>query len=78
MGETQMKTTMTPAEIIQARRTLMLDQVTLAKAIGVSRPAVLLWESGKRQMPPPAVLLLRFYVKYPGLLQERLRDVANG
>lgn len=63
---------MNPEEIKQARLKLMMNQADLGAALGVSRPAVILWEQGKREMPGPAAKLLKLYVKYPGLLAEAL------
>ncbi len=63
---------MNPEEIVRLRTQLMLGQADLATALGVTRPCVLLWESGQRKIPRPAQILLKLYVKYPGLLQEKM------
>ena len=50
---------MTPSELRQRRRALGLRQVDLARALGVSKQAIWLWEAGRRGLPPYLELALR-------------------
>ena len=50
---------MTPSELRQRRRALGLRQVYLARALGVSKQAIWLWEAGRRGLPPYLELALR-------------------
>lgn len=43
---------MTPADLTSEREKLGVSQAELSRALGLSRGAVSLWESGKRAIPP--------------------------
>lgn len=43
---------MTPADLTASRTQLGLSQAGLSRALGLSRGAVSLWESGDRAIPP--------------------------
>lgn len=50
---------MTPQELRARRLALGLRQVDLARALGVTKQAVWLWEAGRRGLPPYLDLALR-------------------
>lgn len=43
---------MTPADLTLKREKLGLTQAELSRALGLSKGAISLWESGKRAIPP--------------------------
>jgi len=59
---------MTPDEIREARRQLGMSQAQLADALGLSpdngRRAVGHWEDGSKAISGPAVVAIRYMLKY--------------
>ena len=61
---------MTGKEVTELRKKFNLTQDGLADLIGITRQAVILWESDQRIIPEPMVRLLHLFLKYPQLTQE--------
>ena len=56
---------MTPKQLTQARKTLGLSPVEMARAMGVSYDTYKNWQSGRREMPAVAVRCVELLLKHP-------------
>jgi len=45
-----------------------LGAIELAQLLGITRPAVDHWLTGRREVPPPAAKLMRVVEQYPQLM----------
>ena len=58
---------MTGKEVIDFRKQFGLTIEDMAELIGITRQAVILWESDQRMIPEPMVRLMKLFLKHPHL-----------
>ena len=61
---------MTGKEVTTFRKESGLTQEEMAELIGITRQAVILWETDQRLIPEPMVRLMKLFLKHPHLTEE--------
>lgn len=74
---TQRKDGQTAGEVSAWRTRLNLTQAEAARDIGFSTDAVRQWEYGRRQVPPPARLLMRYREAFGPLPKDSKPDLSG-
>lgn len=64
------KPTMTSDELKQFLDHFGMSETELAETLSVTKPAVDHWLTGRRDVPPTTVRLLRYFLKHPTRLGE--------
>jgi len=69
---------MTPTAIKKARQALGLSVVGFARHLGTTPRTIRRWQDGSRGLPLPVEILIRIYLKYPGvLLDDSVREITQ-
>ena len=61
---------MTAKELNEYRRSIGLDAESFGSLVGVTRQAVIWWETGERKIPKPIAKLVALLKKFPQLKEE--------
>ena len=64
------KLQMTPQELNEFLKKHELTDVSFAKIISVTVPAIHHWQTGRRRIPDTVAKMIKCFDKYPGLLYE--------
>jgi len=69
---------MTPLELKEARRTLGLNQVEMARSLGVSRAGYLHWERGERQIPGICRVAVELLLWKDAVVMRAIKEKITG